>query len=181
MSENRVSWELVQRVRTAIGTPYVRASDTDVANALGISRAAVSTYKHGRAFMGVETFTKAIDLAKIEPEESVFLWLQLCSESAVNSQGQVLFSTLRDTVRGFTANMKNGKSAAGILLAGFMAMGSVHDVRASQFAALSPAPTGPSLPSNVYYVNRRRGRDRRRRSLIPGLLGQARHQALRTA
>jgi hypothetical protein len=152
MSEYRVSWELVQRVRTAIGTPYVKASDTDVANALAISRASVSAYKYGKTFMGIETFTKAIDLAKVDPEESVLLWLELCAESAVNPQQRAIMTTLRDTVRGFTASLKNGKSAAGILLAGFMAMGSVHDVRASQFAALSHSPAGPALPSNVYYV-----------------------------
>lgn len=64
------SYHVVDLVRKKISNEYVTASDTEVANALGISRAVVSAYKRG-VVMSAETLEKAQEILKLPPGE---LW-----------------------------------------------------------------------------------------------------------
>lgn len=152
----------------------------------------VSKWRVGRAHMGPAAITKFCELAGIKDE---MRWQALIGAERETGPEGDFYRTLRDEL---TLSTKTGKpikgglvdamvrsiagKAAGIALASFMAMTAANDARASVNAALSQhhspaAASGQCILCNI----RRRGRDRRRRSLFPGFRDRPRHRALHTA
>jgi len=76
------SYRIAEMVRKHISNQYVTASDKDVASALGITRASVSAYKHGKAVMSSATAAKACQLIGIEGWEAGELLSRLMDEQS---------------------------------------------------------------------------------------------------
>lgn len=132
------SYHVINLVREKISNEYVRASDTAVAKALGISRAAVSAYKSGRDNMSLETLQAANRILKLEVAELSELAISLIAEALpYDPKGQTGTYRFYDMVRGELqrlALMAKDK-AASILLASMI--------------ALSPAGSGSSAQAEV--------------------------------
>jgi hypothetical protein len=89
------SYQVIDRVRRAISTQHVTASDTDVARALGISRAVVSAYKVGKTVMSHDTLAKAHELAQFERDELADFVLMLSADAAATPAGRALLNAQR--------------------------------------------------------------------------------------
>ena len=76
------SYRVVELVRQRISNEYLTASDTDIAHVLGVSRAAISAYKHGKAVMSPQTLRTAQKFLQLPDEEFDALLLRLTIDGA---------------------------------------------------------------------------------------------------
>jgi len=106
------SYRVIELVRAKISTPHVTASDTQVARAIGISRAAVSAYKVGRDIMTHDTLARAQTLLRLEPVDVGALACDLLLERSRTDEERAIFKSLLALVR------RAGTKAASILLVG---------------------------------------------------------------
>lgn len=113
-----LSYEIVNRVRDKISTEYVRASDTEVARALGVSRAAISAYKTGRDVMSSSTFAAAAGLLQLEMGELADLALRLRAEASLNASEKDVWLMIRGWL--IEKTKAAGKRVASILLVGLV-------------------------------------------------------------
>jgi len=93
------SYRVIELVRKAISTEYLKASDTDVAKAIGISRASVSAYKTGREVMSHETLGRANVLLKLPEAEIAGIGFDLLLESARTDNERAIYKSMRDMAR----------------------------------------------------------------------------------
>lgn len=166
------SYRVCERVRDAIGTEYVTASDTDVADALEVSRAAISGYKNGHNIMGADVLARAAVLAKLDELEVYEISIILAAEASSKSpEARALWDSnlkISKYIMGKARELKNwkgGGKAPSILLACMAAFASVEDARALENKAFSRTALPAELPSNVYYVMSSRVRRRLRKAL----------------
>lgn len=76
------SYRIVELVKRKISTEFVTASYTDVAGALRVSRAAISSWKTGRDVMSQETLERAQELLKLPNDELLDYSLGLALDAA---------------------------------------------------------------------------------------------------
>jgi transcriptional regulator with XRE-family HTH domain len=113
------SYRVVNMVREKISTPYVTASDTQVARALGVSRAAVSAYKAGRDVMSSSTLAAANQLLGLGRAELADLAMDLRIDTAINDCEREMWVRIKQLL------VMAGRSSASILLVG-LALLTVH-------------------------------------------------------
>jgi predicted transcriptional regulator len=106
------SYRVIELVRAKISTPHVTASDTQVARAIGISRAAVSAYKVGRDIMTHETLGRAQELLELPPVDVAAVACDLLLEKARTEQERAIYKSLLALIS------RAGNRAASILLVG---------------------------------------------------------------
>lgn len=138
MSTRKVpaSYQVIDLVREAIGTPYVRASDAAVARALGITPGAVGGYKSGREFMSASTLEKAQEFMQLPDRQLAELYVRISMEAAKDRGSEKVWQALLDSVRG---------AAASVLLGTTAMLAHVQDARTTGnvvFQATSPARSG---------------------------------------
>lgn len=144
------SYDLVERVRGAIGTRYVTASDSEVARALGVSRATIWGYKAGKQVMSLENFAAACELAGLPEQDVMELFGRLILESAGTDRRRQFWQRTMMAIR--SAASRGRKAAAAVVLA-------VGTAALSGAPAPSQAATGDG-PVSVYYGKSRRWGDR---------------------
>jgi|SRR5581483_9070169 len=148
------SYRVIELVRKAISTEYVTASDTQVARAMGISRASISAYKLGREVMSHEMLSRANVLMKLSNYQLGELGWQLLNERARSDQERSVYAAMRAAGRAI---------ARSVLLAAAIGLGAgalpSQHVRSAELGGTSPA---------VYImVNRKRKLFRRLKRLEP--------------
>lgn len=145
------SYRVIELVRRKISTEHVTASDTQVARAIGISRAAVSAYKTGRDVMTHETLSRANNVLHLSDRELGELGWNLLLESAKTDNEKTVLTAMRTLGRLVTKNV------ARILLVTMLVSG-VGSATKAEASEASPAGAG----SPVIYIksNRRRWRKR---------------------
>jgi hypothetical protein len=139
------SYQMIDLVREAIGTKFVRASDTDVANALGITRAAVYGYKSGKEYMSMETLGRAAEIAEIGGPRLAMIQVGIMTDKAKGPGERRVLDAVWESL--------TKSPIPSILLAVTALFGASPDARASVkpvFSAQVPAPA--QFASNVYYV-----------------------------
>lgn len=160
------SYRIVELVRKHISNTYVRASDTEVAKALGVSRAAISAWKSGRDIMSHELLITAAGLAKLDQAQLWELFFALEIERAKESPAQQDFwRGIRQATRawGEIAAQAARSKASAVALA-MLAAGS-----AAGLVAPAPANAAESVQLRLdsqhtpVCIMRSRRRDRRRR------------------
>lgn len=159
------SYRIIEYVRKRISNAYVTASDTDVAKAIGVSRAAVSAYKAGRDVMSQDRFMdihrRFLHLAE---DHVLEILAELSADAALDKDLRQAWGRIRDRV----GKKKAGKSAASIVLAGMLVLGGAQRVEAAGEIRTSSAAS--QLPT-IYIMRNsmRRGgrRERRRRRTLP--------------
>lgn len=138
------SYNVVEMVREKISTQYVVASDTEVARAMGVSRAAVSAYKAGRNVMSIETLLRANKLLNLPDAWLVDFSLDLLAEDAKSDDARRLWKAVRKLVIGLQRGA--GTKAAAILLTCMGAL-ALHSPRADA----APTQGRADAASTVYY------------------------------
>ena len=133
------SYRVIELVRRKISTEHVTASDTQVARAIGISRAAVSAYKTGRDVMTHETLSRANNVLHLSDRELGELGWNLLLESAKTDNEKTVLTAMRTLGR-------------------LMLVSGVGSATKAEASEASPAGAG----SPVIYIksNRRRWRKR---------------------
>jgi transcriptional regulator with XRE-family HTH domain len=114
---------VIELVRAKIGTPYVTASDTDISRALGLSRTAVSSYKHGKHVMSLDTLAQAQEILQLPKQEYFDLMLALSAEGTTNPTLQESWGQLHRLVRGA---LKGSKAASWIAALAMVAAGTFY-------------------------------------------------------
>lgn len=149
---NSTSYAIVERVRAAISNQFVRASDTEVSRALGITRAAVSAYKSGRSVMGIDTLGRAQELLNLPGLDLARLSIELSMDATKEPAARRVLDALRDSLRG---------SAASILLASCALFGAAHSPGTSATSGNFGEST--AIDRDIHYTcyGRRRRRDGR--------------------
>lgn len=115
------SYRVVELVRAKISNEYVTASDTDIARVLSVSRAAVSSYKHEKNVMSVETLAKAQEVLELPQQDYFDLMLALTAEGTHDPSLQDTWVRLHRFVR--SAIKHSGSRAAAWLMAVMVAAG----------------------------------------------------------
>lgn len=142
------SYRVIDMVRKKISTEHLTASDTDVARAIGLSRAAVSAYKTGRDIMTHETLARANELLKLPDLDIANIGFDLLLERARTDNERAIYRSMRDIARYARTWVKS--RASSILLSG-LAIGLLS---APQKTQAFEHPAGPANgASSVYYVN----------------------------
>lgn len=136
-TEVSTSYKIIERVRKAISTSYVTASDSQVSKAMGISRASVSAYKVGREVMTHDTLSRANELMKLSNYELGELGWQLLLDRARSDEERSVYAAMRSMGRAVVRS---------ILLAGLVGVG----LSALPAQRVSAAESG-AAPSNTYY------------------------------
>jgi transcriptional regulator with XRE-family HTH domain len=116
------SYRVVELVRSKISSAYVTASDTDVSRVLGVSRAIISAYKHGRNVMSGEMLTKAQDLLQLPDAELFDLMLSLQAEGEPEPELQKHW---RDLHRFIRSSLKNGARLSAWIVTAILAAGTI--------------------------------------------------------
>src|SRR5581483_98572 len=128
------SYRVIELVRKAISTEYVTASDTQVARAMGISRASISAYKLGREVMSHEMLSRANVLMKLSNYQLGELGWQLLNERARSDQERSVYAAMRAAGRAI---------ARSVLLAAAIGLGAgalpSQHVRSAELGGTSPA------------------------------------------
>lgn len=109
------SYQVIDLVREAISTPYVRASDAAVARALGITPGSVGGYKSGRDVMGLATLAKAQDFMQLSAPQLAELSIALSMEGAKDPGVLHVWEAIRDVVRGKAASVLGAVAAAAMI------------------------------------------------------------------
>ncbi len=132
-----ISYMIVNLVRKRISTEYVTASDTEVADALDVSRQLVSGYKNGRDVMSVETLDRAQRILELPRDELADYALVLLE--AAKPEAKAVWAAHRWM-------MNQARRLPSILLAGLtlIGMGALPDQSAR-------AGTGGGASESVYY------------------------------
>jgi len=93
------SYRIVDLVRRKIGTEYVRASDTAVGKAIGVSRAAINAYKKGRDVMSQERFLDVNARFLGLPDDDVSqILIDLVTDAAADDRVRQAWETIKDAV-----------------------------------------------------------------------------------
>jgi AcrR family transcriptional regulator len=140
-----ISYRVVELVRAHIGTPYVRATDSDVSRALGVSRGAIYEYKADKARMSPVTAARALELLGGAAHEATPLLQELMREQArTESEGAIW----RYLMRAAEAVRDKAAVALFVVVAATVAAGMIDAPHANHaLAALL------LLPVNIHYAS----------------------------
>jgi len=98
-----MSYQVIELVRAAIGSPYVRASDAGVARVLGITPGAVSAYKAGRDVMGLPTLVRANHFMQLSPQQLAEVQVRLSMEAARDPEAKRIWQAVIQMIAGKAA------------------------------------------------------------------------------
>jgi hypothetical protein len=140
------SFRVVELVRQKIGSEYLTASDADVSRVLGVSRTTISSYRHGKSVMSLDTFALAQEVLQLPEQQAFEFMLQLSAEGSASSQLQGLWQSMHKAV-------KRVGTRVGALALAMLAAGTIF------------APTGKleasalsSQLTDIHYANARKRR-----------------------
>jgi hypothetical protein len=148
------SYHVIELVKRHISNQYLRASDTDAARALLLSRTAVSAYKAGRDVMSLQTLECAQTLLNLPPNELVELSLALSIEATPDAKSVwAAHKWMLDRAKRFEAFVaaKGKGTLPGILL---VCLGSLYGAH-SQAGQMATSGASKSRQEAPGYLMRR--------------------------
>jgi len=94
------SYRIIELVRARMSNEFLTATDTDISKTLGIGRATISSYKHGKSGMSPETLKQANKILQLSDAQMSEYLLAITLEGTSDPQTRSLWRLLQKNLAG---------------------------------------------------------------------------------